>query len=164
MKKSPQEARFKSLSAKKTSSRYNVVVKMLNNNQSPHDAQNNNSARLATTHSPSTLNIKSKLSKSKRLFDPYEVIPTSCKDYIWLVLYYVGLYTFFAAFWFVCWYVYLTTLPEGRPRYMHNKTFSFPHPNISESTIEVDHNNYSSRSSPFMLYNGSVNPLCNNSI
>lgn len=173
MKKSPQEAKFKSLSSKKTSSRYNAVVKMLANNQSHYDVQNNNiqSTRSTTTRSPSTLNFRSKQSKSKRLLDPYEIPPTTYKDYIWLVLYYFGLYIFFTVFWFVCWSIYLTTVPEGRPRYSlsnrqqpSQKTLPPSYLNLSERAVLTGQNNYSLRSSPILLKDGPFNPSCNNSI
>lgn len=66
---------------------------------------------------------KSKLSKSRRLFtEPHEILPLSCKDYSWLILGYIALWTFYACFWYTVWKIYLITAPNDRARYTHNKT------------------------------------------
>lgn len=166
--------------APKKSSHHNL--KMINKDQSSsssspyHNTQTNDFQQ--RPHSPTTLlNVfaKSKQSKSKRQFnDPYEIPPSTCRDYVWLAIYYVGLYTFFATFWFVCWSIYLTTLPEGRPRYPHNniiprgfttlppKEFILNTSGISELARQ---DNYSVRSGHF-VYDGvgrTFNLSCNNS-
>lgn len=174
MKKSHQDAKSTKLNTQKKSSHHSL--KMMNKDQSSssyHNAQTHESQQ--RSHSPTTsLNVvaKSKQSKSKRQFnDPYEIPPSTCKDYVWLAIFYVGLYTFFATFWFICWSIYLTTLPEGRPRYIHEDPrpqYSTTLPpresilNSSEIAKSVKQDEYSVRSGHFVNVGRTFNLSCNN--
>jgi hypothetical protein len=85
------------------------------------------SARLApksitsSAYSPPLHQTKSKFSKSKR-FDPHEVPPVSCCDYLLLLIYYICLYAFYAAFWYALWMIYIATTNANAPRVPHNRS------------------------------------------
>lgn len=99
---------------------------------------------------PPLQKFKSKMSKSKRLFNDQQSSSTVYSDLALLVLYYIALYTFYAAFWYAAWTIYSRTLPENRAR--------FPPPNlIANSTEEYGSNNGIGSRSSIMI-------LCNNSI
>lgn len=60
---------------------------------------------------------KSKASKSKRTgHESYDVPPIIWSDYVWLFIFYICLYVFFALFWYSLWSIYLMTKSD-KPRY-----------------------------------------------
>ena len=72
----------------------------------------------AKTWSPNSLNYlpslksKSKLMKSKsKRHDPIEIPPMSFMDHVWLLVHFVCLYLFYAAFWYSLWLIYLQLTP-----------------------------------------------------
>lgn len=75
--------------------------------------------KTSASSSPPLVRLKSRQSKSKR-FDQLETGIT-CIDYLWLVLYFAALYSFYAVLWFASWYIYSLTRPKGRPRYMNKQ-------------------------------------------
>lgn len=81
--------------------------------------QTHKSMASSSAYSPPPLGrLRSKQSKSIRI-DPYEVPPITCCDYLWLLVYYIFLYAFLSVFWFSLWLVYMSTTPNGQPRYPH---------------------------------------------
>lgn len=74
---------------------------------------------VGSSSSPPLHMYKSKQkSKSKRIQSEHPGHHSSDRwDLVLLAIYYVGLYAFFAAFWFAAWFIYLSTVPEGRARY-----------------------------------------------
>lgn len=111
--------------------------KSVRKNENQSRVSNNSSS----THSP-PLHAKnsSKVSKSRRA-DPHEVPPISCTDYVFLLIYYCCLYTFYAAFWFSLWAIYKATTPDDGPRFLHSGSYNLTRINItdgSRSSINMD--------------------------
>lgn len=69
-------------------------------------------SKTSSTYSPP---LKSRLSKSKRI-DPHDIGPMTKVDYVLLLFFYIGLYIFYAVFWFTLWRLYLLISPEDAPR------------------------------------------------
>lgn len=70
-----------------------------------------------SSSSPPNYNHKSKLTKSKRShYESNETPPITWTDYVWLFIYYICLYVFFAVFWYSLWFIYSMTKSD-KPRY-----------------------------------------------
>lgn len=108
-----------------------IVNPTINNSQSQliHHPNNNHNVHIqfpATTTSSSPphnavlfKSHKSKMSKSRKMHDQFDTPRTNCLDLIWLFVYFLGLYTFYAVFWYTLWSIYLATTPTNQPRHLH---------------------------------------------
>lgn len=124
MRKSPPKP-MKSKSERRPSQKAMSLQKSINSS----NAISHNAPHIQINVSPGSISspplsaYKSKYSKSKRLYnEPHEILPLTCKDYCWIVVGYLILWSFYAAVWYAAWAIYLSTTPATKPRYPHNQT------------------------------------------
>lgn len=100
------------VAVKKTKSLLKSTKSNFVNQQSPSLA----TSRTASSSPPfGQLKSKSRFGRSKsKRYDPHDIPPMSAMDYVWLVVYFICLYTFYAAFWYGMWMIYVHVTPATK--------------------------------------------------